>query len=434
MAAVQSDTGYRLSYLKTTRSALVGTLISVVLLVASLQFLRPPAVHAVVVLLALGLLFFMIVLAGGLVVLYRDKCDRQRKPDVFHLLFNRIPRRSDHGWRRWIRSLLPSTLCPGDCVRVRGLEEIRRTLDGAGKMNGLPFMPEMLAFCGKTYLVDRRIEKINDWIGGSKLRRVEGVVSLVDVRCAGTSHGGCQAACQILWNEQWLQRESVSRRNTIPENKAGDEPKEEAAEGHSLAELLAAQASQTMRRNGMTLEKYMCQITELLHVSRPMRTWDLRQDVRPLLVGNIGLRGFLVALLTATFNKVQALRFGCGYPVMATQLDHGPTPVECLNLVPGEFVRVRSKEEIGRTLANSHNRGMWFGKETARHCGRQYRVRCRVDRIIDERSGEMVNLKTPAIILDGVTGTGELVRFSPQNDYVFWRENWLRRVDQAGEM
>jgi hypothetical protein len=142
-------------------------------------------------------------------------------------------------------------------------------------------------------------------------------------------------------------------------------------------------------------------------------------------------RWFLTAVLTALFDKVQAVRGGVPFPVTAPQLESGPTPVAHLNLRPGELVRVRNKFEIGRTLVKNHNRGMWFGTEIVRHCGRPYRVLSRVTRIIEERSGEMKEMKTPGIVLDGVTATGEFMRFCPQNEYVFWREIWLERIDQT---
>jgi len=45
-----------------------------------------------------------------------------------------------------------------------------------------------------------------------------------------------------------------------------------------------------------------------------------------------------------------------------------------------------------------------------------------------------MNLKTPGIILEGVTCSGNYVHnrmFSPRHEYPFWREIWLERVNQA---
>src|ERR1041384_6794496 len=44
-------------------------------------------------------------------------------------------------------------LMPGDVVEVRSAGEILSTLDADGTLDKLPFMPEMLAFCGRQFRV-----------------------------------------------------------------------------------------------------------------------------------------------------------------------------------------------------------------------------------------------------------------------------------------
>ena len=44
-------------------------------------------------------------------------------------------------------------------VAVRSPNEILSTLDGNGTLDGVPFMPEMLDWCGKPFRVQRRVEK-----------------------------------------------------------------------------------------------------------------------------------------------------------------------------------------------------------------------------------------------------------------------------------
>jgi hypothetical protein len=44
-------------------------------------------------------------------------------------------------------------------VVVRSREEILATLDADGTLDGLPFMPEMLSWCGREHQVERRAEK-----------------------------------------------------------------------------------------------------------------------------------------------------------------------------------------------------------------------------------------------------------------------------------
>jgi hypothetical protein len=418
-----SEIQHRASYLKTTVTALLGTVGCVAVLFAIPELPHPWREAATLLLLSTSLLL-AVVSTGGVLVLHRQTRELNGRSDLFLAEFSRPPR-GYGGWKRIIRAFLGSALRPGDLVVVRDATEVQATLDDQGKLNRLPFMPEMLSFCGQVFVVHRRIDKINDWIAGNEIRRLKNVVTLIDVRCNGTEHGGCDAACHVLWNERWLRRLPGTNREreaaTVPD---GSRDRAPVPEDFRRALAAAARGSGGRER----AQTYVCQITELPRASAAMPRWDVCQYLRPLLNGNIGLTGFAIAALTSIFNAAQALRGGVPYPVAAPQLECGPTPVARLDLRPGERVRVRSKREIGLTLFRNNNRGMWFGRETQRHCGQQYTVRSRVDRIIDERSGTLRQLKTPGIILDGVTGTGEFLRFCPQNEYVFWREIWLERV------
>jgi hypothetical protein len=92
-------------------------------------------------------------------------------------------------------------------------------------------------------------------------------------------------------------------------------------------------------------------------------------------------------------------------------------------------VRVKPKRAIEPTLnAKSRNRGLWFDAEMLRYCGGTYRVLARVERLIEERTGKMLHLASPCIILDGVTASGEYQGLCAQNESIFWREIWLERV------
>src|SRR5436309_2501041 len=52
----------------------------------------------------------------------------------------------------------------GELVEVRGAEEILATLDERGELENLPFMPEMLAYCGKRLTVHKVAHKVCDTI------------------------------------------------------------------------------------------------------------------------------------------------------------------------------------------------------------------------------------------------------------------------------
>jgi hypothetical protein len=110
----------------------------------------------------------------------------------------------------------------------------------------------------------------------------------------------------------------------------------------------------------------------------------------------------------------------------------GRTPVVTLDLRPGELVRVKSKKEIIATLnENLHNRGMGFEEEMARYCGQTARVQSRVDRVIDEKTGRMLTMKTPCIILEDVICVGVYNLNCPREFVPFWREIWLERVEES---
>ena len=94
----------------------------------------------------------------------------------------------------------------GDLVEVRSAEEIMATLDERGELENLPFMPEMLKFCGQRLTVDKVAHKLCDTINGSGLHKMENAVHLTGSRCDGTAHGGCQTACLLYWKEAWLKR------------------------------------------------------------------------------------------------------------------------------------------------------------------------------------------------------------------------------------
>ncbi|MGZ6194238.1 MAG: hypothetical protein ACXWML_03305, partial [Candidatus Binataceae bacterium] len=49
-------------------------------------------------------------------------------------------------------------LRPGELVEIRRPEEILASLDVEGKLDGLPFMPEMQSYCGQRFLVSHRAD------------------------------------------------------------------------------------------------------------------------------------------------------------------------------------------------------------------------------------------------------------------------------------
>src|SRR5262249_12958062 len=90
-----------------------------------------------------------------------------------------------------------------DWVEVRSREEILRTLDENGRLEGLPFMPQMLQYCGQRFQIYKRAHKTCDAVGSlGGLKLPHGIH--LDLRCDGHAYGGCQASCLLFWKEAWL--------------------------------------------------------------------------------------------------------------------------------------------------------------------------------------------------------------------------------------
>jgi hypothetical protein len=329
----------------------------------------------------------------------------------------------------------------GEVVDVRTEQEILTTLDENGELEGLPFMPEMLQFCGKRFRVYRRADKTCDTIGNAGLRRMKNCVHLQDLRCGGEAHGGCQARCLLFWKEAWLKRPSASSINI----KAALSDSRENVTCCTISKLME-KTRQTTPEEASEDVRYSCQATELSRASTPLSPHELGPYVRDLWSRNVSIGEFLRAMLFVAFRKlirIGGYRIGVwiydrvhqltgGFPYPYRQGILKTTPTATLNLQPGELVQVKSQEEILKTVdTRNRNRGLFFDVEMTRFCGGKYRVLQRVEKIINERTGKMIRFSTPPVMLEGVTcrsevGEGKL--FCPRSIYSYWREIWLERV------
>jgi len=320
----------------------------------------------------------------------------------------------------------------GDLVEVRSESEILATLDEHGELEALPLMPEMLQFCGRRFRVDKIAFKLCDTINWSGMYRMENAVHLAGVRCDGQAHGGCQAGCLIYWKEAWLKRVDAEDQG------ASEAALAQVPPGCTRLQLMAT-TRKAADHTASGEEAFSCQATELLRASPHwIPPWDVKQYVLDVRSGNAGLLATVRSVAVGAFNEYQDLsrrflprplriRGGRRFPFI-----HGTqrtTPQETLDLRPGELVRVKRKEEIVKTLdTNNRNRGMTFDPEMLKYCGRQARVLRRVERIIDEKTGKMLYLRNPCIILEDVICTSDYHRLCPRGIYPYWREIWLERV------
>jgi hypothetical protein len=314
-------------------------------------------------------------------------------------------------------------LRPGDIVEVKSPAEIFATLD-EDSIDQMPFMAEMLQHTGKRYTVSRRVDKICDTVTATGSRRLEATVYLDDLRCDGSAHGGCQAGCRLYWKEAWLRQVDAH----APAPAVTPEPSPE------LDAVLEAGAHTV--RDGE--ERWRCQNTESVKATTQLRVFkDPGQYWREFRNGNYGRLRFLWLASRALVWEV-AHRLGLTDQNPLRGPEAKAPEYEPLDLQPGEFVRVRSPEEITAMLDDSgHNRGLSFDREMLRYCGQTLRVKARVNHIIDESSGRLITIKRDAIILEGGVCSGECSTgrwFCPREIYAYWREAWLERVDAPVEV
>jgi hypothetical protein len=328
----------------------------------------------------------------------------------------------------------------GELVEVRSVEEILATLDERGRMEALPFMPEMLRFVGKQFRVYRRAIKLCDTADWTGMHRMHDTVHLEELRCDGSAHGGCQAGCLLYWKEAWLKRveSDEASAETMPYFVPGDGASAEVSSPVPAVIAMGTTRAGEAAESGEVA--YSCQATDLTRAApERMPWWDARQYVRDVKSGNARPLAMIRSLLVMLFNKFQVanqrympgwvlVRHGERWPFIAGRLTR--TPKEVLGLTAGELVEVKSREEILATLdAKSMNRGLRFDGEQLKYCGQRARVLRRVQRILDEKTGKMMHLPGDCIVLEGVICSGDYNQYCPRSIYPYWREIWLRRVE-----
>jgi hypothetical protein len=370
----------------------------------------------------------------------------------------------------------------GNLVEVRSKEEILATLDQRGSIDGMPFMPEMLQYCGRRFWVSAIAHKTCDtarqtWKG----RRLQATVHLAGLRCDGSAHDGCQAECNLFWKDEWLKPAVDNEHGSAKSAAAMYVP----TAGFTEAQL-HANAHQSLGAEDEE-SRYFCQATAMYEATQPLAWWDIRQYVFDVVTGNHSTSRVLRVLFLASlrwslrqWHKHQdefvvtsnhstsrvlracvlvslrwllahvpgGYRFFKGFhdwmhqwlsgrpsPSLHSQVSDGiRTPTGRLDLKPGEYVRIKTQTEIEQTIdKNGKNRGLFFdSEEMASYCGRVVKVHKSVTKIIDEPTGKMLHMKQPCIMLEGVICKGEYASCRlncPRAIPSYWREIWLERVE-----
>jgi hypothetical protein len=105
-------------------------------------------------------------------------------------------------------------LRPGDVVKVKRYDEILETLDHNWRNRGMYFDGELVPFCGGTFDVLQRVEKIIDEKTGKMMRLKNDAIILKDVVCEARyakCRRFCSRAIYPYWREIWLQRTTAGR-------------------------------------------------------------------------------------------------------------------------------------------------------------------------------------------------------------------------------
>jgi 2-polyprenyl-6-methoxyphenol hydroxylase-like FAD-dependent oxidoreductase len=314
---------------------------------------------------------------------------------------------------RFQRVLPPAARAPpthGERVVVRSAQEILATLDADGRLDAMPFMPEMIAYIGREMQVARRIQRT--CVEGPGLRRLDDAVALESgaleaARCDGAMHDGCQRGCMIFWKAAWLR------------------PADQAVKIDPIAEADAIKRLAAFRtRIG---DAYSCQSTQLEAATHTLPNLHIEQLMREVQDGDLRASDLARIVVRAIVNRLRAavglaeLGLIVGATVKASKGE--------LGLTVGDWVRVKSQEEVRAALdPRSRNRGLTFEPEMTRYIGSVHRVAQVVERIIDEQKGKMVSLDR-TVVLDQVYCEGLCNKACPRKNPLFWREAWLERVE-----
>src|SRR5215469_13632316 len=343
-----------------------------------------------------------------------------------------------------------SRLRAGDWVEVRSKDEILRTLDSDGYLDGMPFMPEMFAFCGKRLQVHKRAHKTCDTVFPVRGRRLLQTVHL-DTRCDGSAHGGCQASCLIFWKEAWLKPLGNKSKDRTVQKSTPLEGSSVQPDGSRCSERDVWERACSAPKDSDELT-YVCQATQIPFATTNLEWWDIRQYIEDYTSGNVGLGRILCGAVYFLYLSLSRAGLGLGRPMRWFYDTFYPlwggapfprrrgaipigerTPNRSLDLQPGELVRIKPYREILSTLdAHNRNRGLYFDAEEVPYCGGTYQVQKRVTKIINERTGKMREMKTPSVILNSVicqSRYSECRLFCPRGIYSYWREIWLERIE-----
>jgi hypothetical protein len=214
----------------------------------------------------------------------------------------------------------------------------------------------------------------------------------------------------IFWREAWLR-------------------KVEATAVQSHVDLQSIEQLRSGLKVAIAPGIYYCQASELKRATHSLsRRERIEGYLEGLRAGNFSVIQMAKSVIIWFFWRTRKMFFGV-YPCGRS----GLTPIESLNLQPGEWVEVKPLQSIMETLnEQGHNRGLGFSLDMRRLCGRRLRVRARLERIIVDGTGKMRQLRNTVSLEDSTCGCRYLgfgMEGCARCELTYWREIWLRRLD-----
>jgi hypothetical protein len=327
----------------------------------------------------------------------------------------------------------------GDWVTVRSRAEILATLDKNGQLDRMPFMPEMLEFAGQRLQVSARAHKTCDPINGLESRALPATVHIGDLRCNGAAHADCHAGCLFFWKEAWLRRDGEPATPAPPVSAAG------------CTELDLVRGTQVQNDTSTDGPTYICQATQVNAATTPLPWYRMSQYLEDLRSGNTTLVRMINAstfwlwhnLAGSSIGIGSAMRFiydqwqkligGSPYPWRRGLVPKGkPTPALRLDIQEGDYVHTKPYREILATLDGEwKNRGLYFDAEMVPYTRKKLKVLKRVSRLIHEKTGKMLELKNPCMILEGSVCEAKFAKcrkLCPRRYYLYWRDIWVEKA------
>jgi hypothetical protein len=295
----------------------------------------------------------------------------------------------------------------GNLVQIRPFEEIKKTLDDTGQLDGLPFMPEMLQYCGKRFKISNRTNYI--CVDEDQMRGLEDTFILQGMYCDGAFHDGCQKSCTIFWKKAWLKPVSLHSGSSDLNKKLND-------------------FKSTLKTFDEISHKYICQSTQVVASScllTPLR--KIKFLIKEMFSHNQRLDKFILNFCRFIHYKLRKNSQKSYCRLLRGKAEKSPRA--SLELKAGDWVEIKNIAEIVDTLdIYGKNHGLVFTSEMHHFCGKRYKVRQRLDKMISETTGQMVTLKD-TVLLDGVNCFGTCKFGCSRHLFHYWREIWLIKIE-----